>query len=250
VDRSRRALSFGEVAEDYDRFRPAPPEAALDWLLPEQCRDAVDVGAGTGALTRLLVQRVERVTAVEPDARMRAVLIRRAPAAIVLDGRAEALPLPDAYANAVLVSSAWHWIDPERGVAEVARVLRPGGILGLLWANVDSDVPWVGELWRSLCPPRDGEGEGRRRRESDVTLPAGAPFSAPETRVFRFAISLTPADLVGLVSTYSGVITLPPRRRAELRAHAGQLVAEHPRLAGRERIVLPFACRCWRARRA
>jgi SAM-dependent methyltransferase len=177
VDRSRRALSFGEVAEDYDRFRPAPPEAALDWLLPEPCRDAVDVGAGTGALTRLLVARVERVTAVEPDARMRTVLVRRAPSAIVLEGRAEALPLPEAYADAVLVSSAWHWVDPERAVPEVARVLRPGGRLGLLWANLDSDVPWVGELWRSLRPPR--EGESPWPRVSDVTLPAGAPFGAP-----------------------------------------------------------------------
>jgi SAM-dependent methyltransferase len=179
---------------------------------------------------------------------MRTVLARRAPSVTVVAGRAEALPLADACADALLVSSAWHWVDPARAVPEVARVLRPGGRLGLLWTNLDSDVPWVGELWRSLRPPR--ERERRRARETDVTIPAGAPFSAPETRRFRFAISLTPADLVGLASTYSGVITLPPRRRAELRAHVVELVAEHPRLAGRERIDVPFACRCWRATRA
>jgi ubiquinone/menaquinone biosynthesis C-methylase UbiE len=147
---TQRALSFGTVSEDYDRFRPGPPAAAVDWLLPPDARSVVDVGAGTGALTTLLAGRVARVTAVEPDERMRAVLARRVPAAAVLAGTAEELPLDDAGQDAVLASSAWHWVDPERAVPEAARVLRPGGTLGVAWTDMDREIAWIDDLQRTI----------------------------------------------------------------------------------------------------
>jgi SAM-dependent methyltransferase len=120
-----KAISFGNVAESYDRVRPGPAPAALDWLVPDGCRVAVDLAAGTGLFTRDLLGRAGRVVAVEPDARMREVLARRSPDVDVREGRGEAMPLPDASADAVFVSTAWHWLDPGRAVPEIARVLRP-----------------------------------------------------------------------------------------------------------------------------
>ena len=122
-DRETRRLSFGSVATDYDRYRPSPPPQALDWLIPPGARAVLDLAAGTGAVTRELVGRAPRVIAVEPDERMRAVLTARCPEAEVLAGRGEDIPLPDASVDAVVISAAWHWLDPERAVPEITRVL-------------------------------------------------------------------------------------------------------------------------------
>ena len=146
TDRETRRLSFGSVAADYDRYRPAPPPQALDWLIPPDATAVLDLAAGTGAVTRLLIGRAARVVAVEPDDRMRSVLAARCPEAEVLEGRGEDIPLPDASVDAVVIASAWHWLDPERAVPEIARVLRPGGALGVIWVSRDSRVEWVAEF--------------------------------------------------------------------------------------------------------
>src|SRR6202000_219603 len=103
-------MSFGSIAEDYDALRPQAPREAVDWLVPADCQVAVDLAAGTGLFTRTLVDRVPRVFAVEPDARMRAVLAPRSATVTALEGRGESIPLPDAAADALFVSSAWHWM--------------------------------------------------------------------------------------------------------------------------------------------
>jgi SAM-dependent methyltransferase len=136
-------MSFGAIAADYDRLRPPPPAAAVDWLLPAGCRVAIDLAAGTGLLTRLLAARVAQVIAVEPDTRMAAVLQARSPGVRVVQGRGEAIPVPDASADGVFVSSAWHWLDPGRAVPEIARVLRDGGRFGVIWTGRDRQVDWV-----------------------------------------------------------------------------------------------------------
>ena len=106
-----RATSFGLVAGDYDRLRPGPPDEALGCLVPADCDVAVEIGAGTGLFTRALQRRVRQVIAVEPDDRMRAVLAARSPGVRAVAGRGEAIPVPDASADGVFVSSAWHWLD-------------------------------------------------------------------------------------------------------------------------------------------
>ena len=151
-----KATSFGNVAESYDRVRPGPAPRALDWLVPDGCEVAVDLAAGTGLFTRELIGRAARVVAVEPDARMREVLARRSPEVDVREGWGEAMPLPDASADAVFVSTAWHWLDPARAVPEIARVLRPGGRLGVIWTsrNRDQDserVEGVPVMKRTTC---------------------------------------------------------------------------------------------------
>src|SRR5271167_4296262 len=122
-EKAQRAGSFGGAAAHYERYRPGPPVQAVDWVLPEPVRTAVDLGAGTGALTRLLIGRADEVVAVEPDDRMRAVLAESVPEARALAGRGEAIPLPDGSVDAVMASSSWHWMDTVPTLHEVGRVL-------------------------------------------------------------------------------------------------------------------------------
>src|ERR1019366_6678869 len=124
---ARRAKSFGPVAATYDRVRPGYPPDGVSWLLAEAA------AAGTGALTRDLVARGLDVVAVEPDPHMRAVLESRVPRADVRAGSAEELPVDDGDVDVVIGAQMWHWVNLERATAEVARVLQPGGTLGLLW---------------------------------------------------------------------------------------------------------------------
>ncbi len=160
-------MSFGAIAADYDRLRPPPAAAAVDWLLagPGPRRTVVDLAAGTGLLSRALAASGAAVIAVEPDERMRAVLAARSPGVEVRDGRGEAIPLPDASADAVYVSSAWHWMDAGRALAEIARVLRDGGRFGAIWTGADPQVPWLREV-RAL---RDGQ----RLCRQEPASPAG-----------------------------------------------------------------------------
>jgi SAM-dependent methyltransferase len=250
ASRGRRAQSFGVVADEYDRYRPSPPQAALDWLLPERVSAVLDLGAGTGALSRKLLPRADEVLAVEPDARMRTVLARRLPHVRLLAGRAEELPLPDASVDAVLIASAWHWVDPQAAVPEIARVLRPSGVLGILWTGLDRSSGLGASLWeavRELMPGRAAAGE--RHRPEDVRLPAGSPFGAPEIRRLRSPWRVSPQRLAGTFGTYSSIITLPEPQRQRLLARVRHLVAEDPALAGRERVTVALSCRCWKARR-
>jgi SAM-dependent methyltransferase len=155
-------MSFGAVAADYDRLRPSPPPQAVDWLLPDRRDVVIDLAAGTGLLTRALAGKVGHVIAVEPDERMRSVLQARSADVRVLAGRGESIPLPDASADAVFVSSAWHWMDPSLAVPEIARVLRDGGRFGVIWTGRERDIEWLhGDEWFS-----EAHAEARGDRES------------------------------------------------------------------------------------
>jgi SAM-dependent methyltransferase len=249
---TERALSFGAVPEHYDRFRPGPDAAVLDWLLPPGASAAADVGAGTGALTRLLAARgLSDITAVEPDARMRRVLADRVgDGATILDGTGEALPLGDATQDAVLASSAWHWVDPERAVPEAARVLRPGGTLGVVWTSMDRDVGWIDDLQRTLrghlAPSASRRGLGPRRLAlPDAAAAAFAPVEGPH--LVRFARRFTRAALLGLAGTYSAMI-IHPDREALLDGIRAAL-ARDPRFADPDGTDVPMVSRCFRAHR-
>jgi len=252
TDRETRRLSFGSVAADYDRYRPSPPPQALDWLIPPDASAVLDLAAGTGAVTRELVGRAPRVIAVEPDERMRAVLTARCPAAEVLAGRGEDIPLPDAAVDAVVIASAWHWLDPDRAMPEITRVLRTGGPLGVIWVSRDARVPWVAEFNELMRGSREadrtaegpgGPPSGRRRRE--IRFPPGTPMSPVEEHTVEYSLPMTKDDLFGLLGTYSGVITLDPGRRAEFSGRAGDFLDRQPW----EETDLPMICRCLRSTR-
>jgi SAM-dependent methyltransferase len=243
-----RATSFGQVAGDYDRLRPGPPDVALDWLVPEGCATAVELGAGTGLFTRALARRAGQVIAVEPDDRMRAVLAARSPGVHAVAGRGEQIPVPDASADGVFVSSAWHWLDHQVAVPEIARVLRDGGRLGVIWTSRDRRVDWVAELdtlGRPGGSQRAQDDGGRRRHEA--ALPADAPFGNPATASFTFTRTMTVDDFVAWLGTYSRVITASDEERAAVRARAREALL--PRADPNGDVEVPMRSTCWRADR-
>jgi len=253
-----QATSFGNVATSYDRVRPAPPAAALDWLVPAGCGVAVDLAAGTGLFTRALLGRAARVVAVEPDQRMRDVLAERSPGVDVRTGWGEAIPLPDASADAVFVSTAWHWLDPARAVPEIARVLKPAGRLGVIWTSRDRAEDWVAELDLLRAPGAADAGTGaaeprtaaqvraRLDRHHTVTLPSGA-FRGLEAESFRFTRTISVDDVLEWLATSSGVITAAPAEQTAALARCRTALSA--RADGAGLLTMPMRSWCWRAQR-
>jgi SAM-dependent methyltransferase len=244
-----RAMSFGAIASDYDRLRPSPPPDAIRWLLPARCDVAVDLAAGTGLLTRGLAGWASQVVAVEPDGRMTTVLRERSPGVHITAGRGEAVPLRDQSADAVLVSSAWHWMIPELAVPEIARVLRDGGRFGVIWTSRDREIGWVRNLDRLREPHQPGRTGQRnlppRRRE--VMLPDTGLFSAVQTTSIQFSRRMAVRDVVDMLATYSAIITASEADRAAAKA---RLRAElDARFGGATEIDVPMRSLCWRADR-
>jgi SAM-dependent methyltransferase len=243
LDEDRRraqAASFGAAAAAYERGRPPYPPTAIDWLLPVGATRVLDLGAGTGKLTRQLRERGLDVVAVEPSAQMRAELASAVPGVPVHAGSAEEIPLGDGSVDAVLVAQAWHWVDPGRAVPEVARVLAPGGQLGLVWNLRDEREDWVARLGQIMHDP----GESGEHRTRGITSP---PFGPVQRRRTEWAHRLTRDVLVDLVSSRSYVITMAPAQRAAVLAEVNRLADTHPALAGRAEFVLPYVTECFRA---
>lgn len=250
-------MSFGAIASDYDRLRPSPPGAAVDWLLPAHCQVAVDLAAGTGLLTRVLAGKVPQVVAVEPDSRMRAVLLARSPDVRVVEGRGEAIPLPDASADGVFVSSAWHWMDPELVIPEIGRVLRGGGRFGAIWTGRDRQAGWVREAdwmqWgradgNQTAPAADEPAARSGSRRGEIALPDTGLFGNAETASFGFTRPMTISDMVAMLATYSAVITASPDDRAARLAHARAALEQ--RFPDGGEIDVPMRAWCWRSDRA
>lgn len=244
--------SFGEVAEEYNRLRSGPSDEALDWLIPDKATDVLEIGAGTGILTRPLADRVAHLTAVEPDERMRAVLGASDARVEVLAGQAEEMPAPTSSVDLVIAQSAWHWVDEERAVPEVARVLRPGGRLSLVWTGPDRSVDWMRSLWAGgiiFSPEERSEEDGRRKRRHLVNVDLGgqSPFLESETVLFRWIRPMAKADLVALSGTYSAVITMDQETRLEHLEAMTRFLDSSPAFADLDVIEVPMRSYCWRA---
>jgi SAM-dependent methyltransferase len=257
--KAQRAASFGEVASHYERYRPGPSPAAVDWILPSRVGTAVDLGAGTGALSRVLVDRADQVVAVEPDDRMRAVLAEALPGVRALAGRGEAIPLPAASADAVVASTSWHWMDTVPTLREVARVLVPGGVLGALWSGPDPDGEFMREararLARSGTRSAGAPGaalaqalENPHRPGQVLEIPAGLPFDAPEHTVVRWDVALTADRLIGLLGTFSWVIVMDEPTRAGVLESARRMLRADG-VEGDATVEMGYRSDVWRARR-
>ena len=240
MTRSRhdRSLSFGSAAAAYERGRPSYPPEAIDWLLPHTAQKVLDLGAGTGKLTTRLVERGLEVVAVDPISEMLELLRASLPETRALLGTAEEIPLEDNSVDAVLVAQAWHWVDPERAIPEIARVLRPGGRLGLVWNTRDERLGWVRELGQII-------GSDGDRGRFDVTLPA--PFDEPQRHQIEWTNYLTPQALIDLVASRSYCITSPTEVRAKTLDDVRELLATHPALANSTGLAFPYVTVCIRA---
>jgi SAM-dependent methyltransferase len=237
-----RAASFGAAADAYERARPSYPGAAIDWLLPPDARRVLDLGAGTGKLTRQLRTRGLDVVAVEPSEGMRAQLSRGLPGVPVFAGSAEQIPLDDASVDVVVAGQAWHWFDPARAVPEVARVLKPGGWLSLIWNIRDRRDPWM-DTFSGLEPEHDNS-------EADSENPRiGPPFGPVERFDLPWRQATTTGALIDLLASRSYVIVLPEAERATLLADVRRFLATDPSTAGKAEISVPYVTRCSRAQR-
>jgi SAM-dependent methyltransferase len=204
------ATSFGSHAAEYERGRPSYPAELVSWLVPDDATTVVDVGAGTGKLTAALIAPGRTVVAVDPDAQMLDALRGRLPEVETREGTGESLPLTDASVDAVTFGQSWHWVDPTRGSAEAARVLRPGGVLGLLWNIRDERVAWVAELSAVMH-------HSAAERLIDSGGPQVAePLGPLETREVAWERRMSVEDVVAMAASRSYVITAEPDRRARI----------------------------------
>ena len=259
-----RSGSFGAVASAYERFRPGPPAIAIDWMLPSGALVVVDLAAGTGAMTRDLVGRVGSVIAIEPDDRMRAVLAENLPAVDARKGTGESMPLADSSVDAVLAASSWHWMDADRALREVARVLRPGGVLGVVWAGPDPDGPFLLQaqsLLSEMSSNRDANVDSfagadlgadvldvENRVETVLAIPDDTPFTQPEHQTWTWDVALTADDLIGLLGTFSWIITMPDDRRAFVISEARRILRDGLGVSGDVKVDVQYRCEAWRTR--
>jgi SAM-dependent methyltransferase len=241
---SPRALSFGPAAEQYDQLRPGYPAEALRWAVGDRPGRVVDLGAGTGILTRGLVALGHQVIPVEPDPAMRARLVAGSPELTPVAGIAERIPLPEASVDAVIAGQAYHWFDRNATHREVARVIRPGGRFAAIWNRRDETVGWVAEL--STITDDDTAGRGIQ----DPTQPVrsfGPGFGPVEQATFAHTTSHTPDTLVGLIATRSYYLTATRARQRELDRRVRRICATNPDLAGRSTFDLPYRTVVYRA---
>jgi ubiquinone/menaquinone biosynthesis C-methylase UbiE len=140
------ATSFGTVAATYDRGRPAYPREAVEWMAGTWPQHVLELGAGTGKLTRTLVDLGHVVFATDPDDAMLDVLSAHLPEVRATKASAEQIPAPDRTFDLVVAGQAFHWFDFDRALPEIARVLKPGATLALAWNKMDTSVPWVRKL--------------------------------------------------------------------------------------------------------
>lgn len=244
----QRARAFGLVAGEYERGRPGYPAPAIEWLLGPHPLDVVDLGAGTGKLTAALVAAGHRVVAVEPLPEMRERLAGALPEVSVLDATAEHTGIPDDAADAVVAGAAFHWFDQDRVFPEIARILRPPGVLGLLGNGLDAETQdWVRRLSEVL---RSRRGPGRRHWPERPRLLEW--FAEVEERTFRHQQAVNRSTIGDLAQSYSRVAVLPEPDRRRLLDNLLDFWERDPDLRGRETVTLPWrttVCRCRGLRR-
>jgi SAM-dependent methyltransferase len=245
LDHGRRlelGQSFQDGGEHYQRVRPGYPADSADWLIPAGARDAVDVGAGTGKFAAILLERGLAVSAVDPSADMLAQLHAHYPAVAATQGTAEATGLPDSAFDVVSVAQAWHWCDPLPASTELARILRPGGTLGLIWNQLDTSVPWVHRLSRIM-------------HAGDVYKPGfrpvvGPEFAGLESHMTRWEDSLNTGDIIELTKSRSYYLRAGEATRTKVLANLDWYLHEHLGHGTDEDITLPYLTLTWRAVKA
>ena len=254
-ERLLHASSFGPAAAAYAEHRPDYAQAAVRWTLePAPGLRVLDLGAGTGKLTAMLVALGADVIAVEPDPAMLAELRRARPAVRALTGRAEAIPLPDSSVDAVLAGHALHWFDMTVAGPEIARVLVPGGILAGLWNVFDDRLDWVAGLERvsgsAAIGPRDTLSNWRAETADAYLSELGhhTEFGSPEQAEFPHGHRRTADSLVATLAPKAGLLVMPTREQAATLGRIRAYLAARPETA-RGEFTLPMLTGVLRVRR-
>jgi SAM-dependent methyltransferase len=231
------ALSFSAVAEAYDRARPSYPADAVSWLVRSGHSSVVELGAGTGKLTEMLVAAGHDVIATDPLPSMLLHLRNRVPAARIAVASAEHIPVATRSADVVVCAQSFHWFDHHLALPEIARVLRPGGVLALVWNARDEGIPWVRKLGAIIGSPENN---------TDLAGPAGGSehFGLMEHQEFRFWQTLRRDELFDLVRSRSYVALLEQGERDDLLGRVGALYDDYGR--GPDGMQLPYLTRCYR----
>lgn len=247
AERVRLAEAFRTGGAAYARLRPSYPRELVDWLVGPPARlgaPVADVGAGTGKLTEVLLALGHQVIAIEPSPGMLAELVAAYPAVAARPGTGEATGLADAAVGAVCYAQAWHWVDPAAASAEAARILRPGGTLGLVWTYLAGGDPGVAAVEAAMHALHDGPGE-----HDESFARVRGPFGDLDRREVTWSMPSTTAALAQLVTTRSYYLARPERERAYLRRTVAQAVEAHFGPIGDAPIEVPYATVAYRYRR-
>lgn len=237
------ARGFASGAAEYARGRPEYPNAIVGWLTDAlglaTGRRVLDLASGTGKFLPRLVATGAEVVAVEPVAEMRAEAMARHPGLEFRAGTAEAIPLADASLDAVTVAQAFHWFATTAARAEIARVLRPGGVLGLIWNERDDRVGWVRGLGDFMAPYQGDTPRFAGSQWRDL-FPGGG-FGTPQETVFEHGHT-GPAEsvIIDRVMSVSYMASLPEAERTRLRAALRAFIDATPELAGRGEVTFPY----------
>ena len=235
----RAARSFGSVVEAYHRARPGYPLEAVRWLTGDQPLSVLELGAGTGKLTQALVDLGHDVHATDPDPAMLAVLARNIPVARISQTTAEEIPSADASYDIVIAGQAYHWFDKEKALPEIARVLKRGGSLSLVWNTRDERIPWVRRLG-NVIGRQDGVGSGM-----DDAIESSPYFGPVESETFKQWQVVDRESIRDLVLSRSNVATLDDdAREAKLR----EVIAFYDDFGrGMDGMQIPYLVECYRA---
>lgn len=234
---------FSTQAVTYAQGRPDYPRQLTGWLTEALRISAqstvIDLGAGTGKFTRLLSSLAPTLIAVEPVAEMGAQLAKLLPDVRLVDGTAESIPLATASADALVCAQAFHWFSTRAALAEIHRVLKPGGRLGLVWNVRDESVDWVAAITAIITPyegdtPRFHSG---RWREAFT----GEYFGAPQMTCFAYHHVGSPQEVImDRFLSVSFIAALPPAEKATVTAQLRRLIDTHPALQGRDTVAFPY----------
>ena len=233
----RRALSFGAVATDYAEHRPGYPDEAVRWLAGPDPSAVLELGAGTGKLTAQLLAQGHDVVAVDPLVDMLAQMNAVAPDARRVVGTAEAVPVATSTVTTVIAAQAFHWFDRTLALPEIARVLRPGGTLALVWNAGDYSVPWVRRVLGLIGLGPDTIGAD--------PLDGSELFQPAERRAFRHWQRFTKDGLLGFIASSSALAVMSETERRSTLDEASRLYDEYGR--GADGMLMPWNALCFRS---
>jgi SAM-dependent methyltransferase len=238
-----RGLTFGANAAAYERARPDWPAEAARWFVRDDAQLIVELGAGTGKLTRALARLGPRVVAVEPDSRM--LVFLQGENLEGVPGSAEEIPLADGEADVVVAGSCIHWFDLARALPEIHRVLRPGGRFSFGWNHRDGRDPGIAQMQKLIYDARD-DGTGWRGRDWPAAVTEGGLFGEGEHELFPHVLELPREALEDHLLSYATLASLPDEEFREIAAAVADIVDSDPSLCSGGRLTLPFVVDAYR----